>query len=288
MGGTGKTPATIALAQESLKRGFKPCILTRGYGGKKRGVCFVGKGDGPLINASDGGDEPVLMAYKLKGAMIVKGKNRFQAGLAAQNDCNLFILDDGFQHWALDRDVNIVLLDSERPFGKNGRLFPEGILREPLESLARAHFIVLTRYAQTDLYELTQTIRRYNHKAPIYTASHVPRCLVNDQWQPFDLNTLAGKKVFAFAGIAKPQSFQNLLRSLQADTVVFKAFPDHYSYRQKDIRQILAQSQGLDIITTEKDMVRLVGTPLSPKLKALAIEFEINNPLFYDAVLGDL
>ncbi len=143
LGGTGKTPLVIALAQGAVKRGFKPCILTRGYKGKVKDPTFVSKGNGAIINISEAGDEPVLMAQRLRNIEIIKGKDRYEAGLLSKKS-DLFILDDGFQHWRLHRDVDIVLIDAVRGFG-NKRLFPLGPLREPLSALKRGDIIVFTR-----------------------------------------------------------------------------------------------------------------------------------------------
>jgi tetraacyldisaccharide 4'-kinase len=127
LGGTGKTPAAIALTYEAKQRGFAPCILTRGYGGKAKGPCFVSRGEGPLLNAYDAGDEAFLMAEKLKGIPVVKGPDRYEAGMFALRNLRvqtahsqsewIFILDDGFQHWGLFRDMDILLLDGMNPFG---------------------------------------------------------------------------------------------------------------------------------------------------------------------------
>jgi tetraacyldisaccharide 4'-kinase len=127
LGGTGKTPAVIALAEEAKKRGFLPCILTRGYKGKTKGPCFVSRGDGPLLSEYQAGDESILMAEKLQGVPIIKGENRYKAGMFAIQHLRsynpdivsklLFILDDGFQHWILFRDKNILLVDGTNPFG---------------------------------------------------------------------------------------------------------------------------------------------------------------------------
>jgi tetraacyldisaccharide 4'-kinase len=153
VGGTGKTPAAIALAGEAKKRGGSPVILTRGYKGSAKGPCFVTKGEGPLLNADEAGDEPVLMAERLKGVPIIKGSDRYEAGMFALQSLDpqlstlgsrLFILDDGFQHWKLSRDKDILLIDSGNPFG-NRALLPLGKLREPLSAIERADIVVLTK-----------------------------------------------------------------------------------------------------------------------------------------------
>lgn len=285
MGGTGKTPATIALAEEAVKRGFRPCVLTRGYGGEKKGYNFVSYGSGPLLNTREAGDEPVLMAQKLKGVPIVKGKKRFLSGLLCQDKVDLFILDDGFQHWSLYRDIDILLINSHYPFGRKNLLFPEGRLREPLESMERAQFIIITKSSDKDEYETIATIRKHNSRAPIYRAYHRPETVVNRNWQPSGVREIEGKRIYAFCGIADPKSFKDMLIALGADVVRFRAFRDHYPYRPKDIKCIKKESQDLEIITTEKDLVRLIPYSLPFQIKALSIHFMISD-LFYDAVLA--
>jgi tetraacyldisaccharide 4'-kinase len=286
MGGTGKTPATIALAQEAVTRGYRPCILTRGYKGIQHGMAFVSKGGVPLLSSHEAGDEPVLMAYKLTGVKIIKGKNRYLAGKIAGNDVDLFILDDGFQHLCLHRDIDVLLIDSMDPFGKRGRLFPEGRLREPLSAMKRADYIVLTKSSGKDNSELTKTIRYYNNNAPLYQAFHRPVYFVDRNWDHYDLTTIQGKRVFAFAGIAAPESFRGILTSLGAHIIRFKGFRDHYRYRQADVSRLLFESRGMKLITTEKDLVRMLHLDIPYDLRALSIEFVIDES-FYNNLLNN-
>lgn len=271
LGGTGKTPATIALAEEAKRRGFKPCILTRGY---------------------KGGDEPIVIAERLKDVPIVKGKDRYKSGIFAIDNLNsqlltlnsqlIFILDDGFQHWALYRDVDVLLINATDPFG-NKRLFPEGILREPLNAIERAHIIVLTKtdaVTQEQITALSRRIRQYNSNAPLYMAFHKPVSLINPNGVVKDLDFIKGKRVYAFSGIANPAYFKTVLSSVGADVVEFKPFRDHYRYRQQDINKIIKKAEGLEIITTEKDLVKLKGLRLTENIFALSIEFSINKEFF--------
>src|SRR5208283_620267 len=162
VGGTGKTPAAIAVAEESIKRGFSPVILTRGYRGRAKGPCivcpdrllagsFTGNPRAVIYSVKDAGDEPVLMAERLKGVPVIKSASRYDGGVFALESFLsspaapfIFILDDGFQHWGLHRDANIVLVDGLNPFG-NRQMLPHGILREPLGELKRADIFVITR-----------------------------------------------------------------------------------------------------------------------------------------------
>ncbi len=295
LGGTGKTPAVIAVAREARKRGHNPCILTRGYRGKARGISLVSRGDLPLLSPREAGDEAFLMASTLKGVTIVKGKDRFRAGIEACENSELaivnhqvptlFILDDGFQHWKLFRDLDVVLIDATNPFG-NEKLFPEGILREPLDSLDRAHVIVITkadRAAQGEIQELTRKIRLFNREAPIYTAIHLPAGLVDIRGDMEGLDSLLNRDVYAFAGIANHSHFRSSLEKCGARITGFRKFRDHHDYTQANIDEIKTESQGLDIVTTEKDLVKLKDFDTTLNITALKIEFSVDAG-FYDTV----
>ncbi|HDH05515.1 MAG TPA: tetraacyldisaccharide 4'-kinase [Nitrospirae bacterium] len=292
LGGTGKTPAVMSLAQEAKKRGFTPCILTRGYRGKSKGTCFVGKGGKPLMNAQQAGDEAFLMAEILDGIPIVKGKDRYKSGLFALNSLRsklrtpnselLFILDDGFQHWRLHRDIDILLIDAINPFG-NEKLFPEGIMREPFSAIKRANIIVITKAdmaAQGTVHAITDKIRKYNPEAPIFTASHRPTGLAGISGESKGLDSLRNKRIYAFSGIANPAYFRSTLTLSGARTVEFRKFRDHHIYRQKDMDEIKKDASGLDIVTTEKDLVKLKELQIPENLSALKIEFSIDDDFY--------
>lgn len=295
MGGTGKTPAVISLAREAKKRGLKPCILTRGYKGTAKDTCFVTKGERPLLNSMQAGDEAFLMAEMLKGIPVVRGSDRFRAGIFALENEHLsivniqhpttFLLDDGFQHWKLHRDIDILLIDATNPFG-NGRLFPEGTMREPFSALKRADIIVITKSdmaADGAITEITRKVRQYNSEAPLFTSSHKPAMLITPSGEINGVETLNNNKIYAFAAIANPSHFKSVLTSTGAEVAGLKEFRDHYIYKQKDIDEIKKDSAGLDIVTTEKDLVKLRDLDLPEHLSALRIDFSIDND-FYDHV----
>ena len=294
LGGTGKTPAVIALAEEAKRRGFQPCILTRGYKGKAKGPCFVTKGEEPLLDVSQAGDEAYLMSEALSGVVIIKCADRYEGGMFALNSQLLtlnsqliFILDDGFQHCQLNRDKDIVLIDATNPFD-NGKLFPEGRLREPLSALKRADIIVLSKTDMTNEKRITACIgkiKRHNADAPIYSSSHVPAALMSASGEAESLDTLKERRVYAFSGIANPSHFEALLTSMGAEVVKSKRFRDHHHYQQGDIDKIINEAGGMDIITTEKDMVKLKGLTLPDNIFALRIKFLIDGN-FYDDIFG--
>jgi len=289
LGGTGKTPAVIAVAQEAKKRGHNPCILTRGYKGKVKGPCIVGSQESG-IRSLEFGDEPALMAEQLKDVPVVKCADRFKGGLFFLNSKllthdspALFILDDGFQHWKLHRDVDVLLIDATNPFG-NERLFPEGILREPFSAMQRAHIFVITKSdmaAHGAITAVTRKIKQHNQEAPIFTATHKPAGLVTASGESRGLDTLRGREIFVFSGIANPAYFQGTLTSAGARIVKSINFRDHHTYDRKDMDKIKSEAAGLDIVTTEKDLVKLRGLDVPDNLYALKIGFSIDND-FYD------
>jgi len=295
LGGTGKTPAVMALAEEAKKRGINPCILTRGYKGKAHGPCFVSTGNGPLLDEYLAGDEALLMAVKLQGVPIIKGKDRYEAGMFAIQNLGshfLFILDDGFQHWKLYRDKNILLLDSSRPFG-NRRLLPLGTLREPVKEIFRADVILITKAAISNQHfvedDIIKEIRQYNKEAKIFYAEHNPTKFIKLDNETMSLSWAKGKSFFSFCGIGDPQSFKKTLLSIDILLTGFRAFRDHHRYSEKDIRSITtdASRSGAEwIVTTEKDIMRLKDLSLPGHLVSLGIEFHVDTK-FYKEVFKD-
>jgi tetraacyldisaccharide 4'-kinase len=290
LGGTGKTPAVIAVSLEAKKRGFKPCVLTRGYRGSIKSPCLLGSNNNNSETTQKAGDETVLMTNNLENIPVVKGVNRFLAGMYAIGELgprsiDLFILDDGFQHWQLYRDVDILLIDSLNPFG-NGKLFPEGILREPVASIKRADIIIITKtdMATRDAVpSITKKIRGYNNDAPVFTAQHRPVSLLSISGEIKGINTLENMDAYVFAGIANPVYFQSMLRSLGVNIKDFRKFRDHHKYSMRDIKKIEKEAGDNFIITTEKDLVKLRELNVKLNVYALKIEFS-TNPEFYDVL----
>ncbi len=303
VGGTGKTPAVIAVAEEAQKRGMRPVILTRGYKGRAKGPCFVTRGEGPLLSVEDAGDEPVLMAGRLNGVPIVKGANRFEAGMFAIRELPIgdtelnkyiFVLDDGFQHRSLYRDKDIVLIDAGDPFG-NGMLLPFGRLREPVKSLSRADIIVLTKTGGDSgqrgpcgIDKLREKINSHREKSRIFLSNHTPVSIIlpsgranPDQW-------LSGKKVFVFCALGSPDSFLRTLSEAGADVRGFHAYKDHYQYAPEDISGIKneAKERGAEwIVTTEKDIIKIRNLDLPDNISVVKIVFSVNED-FYCEVFG--
>ena len=298
VGGTGKTPATIAIAEEAKKLGLIPNILTRGYKGKTKGPCFVSKGDGPLLSEEDAGDEPMLMADRLKGVPVIKGEKRYEAGMFALSSLpsalhpDIFILDDGFQHWNLFRDKDILLIDGTNPFG-NRKLLPLGPLREPLSAIGRADIIVITRTDKgsslgSEVNGLMNEIRDFNTKASVFFAEHMPSKFIKVSGDIFPLEWAKEKRFFGFSGIGNPASFKDTLLSAGVDLRGFKSYRDHYRYNSRDIEKIIEDSKKSNadwIVTTEKDIMRLRVLNIPANLVALSIEFIVSEG-FYNEVFN--
>jgi tetraacyldisaccharide 4'-kinase len=295
VGGTGKTPMTLFLAKQLKEDGIYPVILSRGYGGnasEKGGI--VSDGKVIFMEPSQSGDEPFLMASLLNDVPVCVGKKRIETGMDAYHrySPDFFILDDGFQHRQLKRDLNILLLDSEKPFG-NGFLIPRGTLRESVSSLERADVFVLTRSKNREqsLKKFIELLAFYNliekmMKTPVFVCDHIPVirgivCAGTMNIQKFDFAGLNSHDVVAFSGIAKNEDFR---RGLSEKGFIIKSFfdyPDHYSYSDKDLDTIVSKaiSEGSKLLaTTEKDFVRFQHTKTLPvDLVIIGVELDFGS-----------
>ena len=240
-GGTGKTPAVIERARAETAAGKRVAVLTRGYGRK-------------WVPAETLADEPALIARLVPGVTIMQSADRVAAGRKAIEDygCDTLILDDGFQYVRLERDENVLLVDATNPFG-TGRLVPRGILREPVESAARATHLVVTRCDQAAALDfLLATLKRLCPGAPIRLTRHAPARLWRVSSQAgLPLEALRGQEVTALCGIANPESFFATLEGLGVVVRERRAFPDHAAIPDDALPR-----SGV-IVTTEKDAVRL-------------------------------
>jgi tetraacyldisaccharide 4'-kinase len=283
VGGTGKTPLVAWVANTLVQMEKKVCILTRGYGRANISErAIVSDGKKILANPETGGDEPLLLAEMLLGkAAVISDKERASAGRWARENlgCDAFVLDDGFQHWQVNRDFDIVCVDATSPFG-NGKLLPSGRLREPLSSLQRADCIIITK---TDLVQEAETIR-----AEVETRSKGrPVFLSRFRWtqarhvkdnSSLDLKDLP-QPVAAFCALGNPQAFFIQARNTGATVVHTQTFKDHHAYTQADIERIEreAKEQGANsLLTTTKDAVKLRALSFEMPCYALEIEVEID------------
>ena len=279
-GGTGKTPAVAAFAQWALDKNIQPAILSRGYGGQyKTRVLAVSDGKRVLTNARLAGDEPLLLARKVLGSPVVLSKERYGAGMYAHErfGCDFFILDDGFQHLQLARDVNLVLMDSTHPFG-NGHLLPRGPLREPLDQLARADAFILTRFNRDGGGRSLAFLKEKFPHIPVFRADHVPdKAIFPRLDQVLSPHALREKRVVAFAGIGNPGVFRETLVKLGVEVVGFCGFRDHYPYQKEDLVNLVrmkSQTEAQYLLTTEKDWMKIAPIwPACADVGYLSIKF---------------
>lgn len=283
-GGTGKTPMTIYIAQILMNKGLRVAVLSRGYKRKlkikdqKSKSLIVSDGFLILCLSEEAGDEPFLMASRLlgtkeePGAMVIVGQDRVAgAEKAAELGAQVIVLDDGLQHLRLKRDLDIVLLDSQRPFD-NGWLLPAGMLREPKSALRRAAAVVLTRCNN-----LNSEFRIQNTEAVMFETRH-------KTGQPYrfadrsapDVEKLKNAKILLFSGIARPESFEQNVRQAGLSCAENLTYPDHHCYTQQQLKQIAEKAHGCDyLLTTEKDAVKIQpGTDLGKPLLVLPVEIE--------------
>ena len=267
VGGTGKTPCVILLAKRLQAHGLRPAVISRGYGGKSPlPVNVVSDGENILLNAATAGDEPLLIARSLPGVCVLTGPKRALTGRAAveQFGADVILCDDAFQHRQIQRDINLVLLDDRRPLG-NGHLLPRGELREHPAGLARADAFLLTRADLTRPPDSDILAIARQHQLPVFRCVHRAVSLLNAATgHALPPEALRGKKICAFCGIAKPDSFLETLSALGADVVSFNPFPDHHAFTRRDLddlQRVFQMRKADYLITTQKDVMRLESCP---------------------------
>lgn len=278
VGGTGKTPWAIFLADKISKSGRGVAILTRGYGRKSSGQIILDEKNKRQKNWWEVGDEPYLMASKLNGVPIIVNVDRAQAGLSALQNykAEILILDDGFQNKSIKKDLEIVIIDATNPFG-NFKLLPAGILREPTKNLKRADLLILNKVGQNTSKQKLLSYLKGILKAPLIESQYETNHFINvDSEEAIPTEQLKGKRGLAFCGIANPYSFVDSLKQLQIPVAATKFFPDHYVYRERDMLDLV--EEGLNqkvgfLVTTEKDKVRL--PKVNPKLPIYALKMEV-------------
>ena len=262
LGGTGKTPTAIYLAQLFQNKGIQPVVLSRGYKSQSSAAtAVVSDGTTTLMDARDAGDEPFLLSQALPGVPVIIGPDRAVSGRFAceQFSPGVVILDDGFQHQRVKRDVDIVLIDLHHGFG-NGYLLPRGILREPVSSLSRASLFLLTKQMGSGTNEeLKEQIRRFNPDAPIFHTHYKVRSIRNLNGQKeVPPNHLQGKKVLALSGIGNPHYFSFLLKQSGMLVTEEWTLPDHHDYTEKDTARVRDYLACVDyIVTTAKDSCKM-------------------------------
>ena len=282
VGGTGKTPAVELAVRTLIELGHRPAVLSRGYGRRGGGIQIVADAVSIRLDADEAGDEPFLLARRLSGVPVVVGANRYDAGrhVTERFRVSVIVLDDGFQHRTLTKDLEIVMARAHAPWG-NGRLLPGGPLREPLTALARAHLIVVTgATVPTDVGDVAADAKVHAPSVPVLAARHVPtECWEAGAMRDLGRDGLRGLKLFAFAGIGSPDGFRKTLADVGAVETGFVRFADHHRYTREELatleqRARAAASAGL--VTTEKDWARLRALlPGSVPLYVLAVRLAL-------------
>lgn len=265
-GGTGKTPMVAWLVEQLRSAGRTPAVLTRGYHAD-----------------STGRSDEAEMLRESTGAMVVVNPNRVAGASAAiEKGADVLVLDDGFQHRRLRRDLDIVLVDATNPFGL-GRLLPRGLLREPLSSLAAADVIVVTRSDQLPTSAMEKLLTGLGELAPdavVTTAVHRPVAIVDDAGTVHPPEIITARKLFAFCGIANPEAFFVTLRELGAEVVGRQDLPDHVEYSDVIVgaltRACIA-SPAAAAVTTEKDAVKLAEVDLGIPLWKLRVQMSLTD-----------
>jgi tetraacyldisaccharide 4'-kinase len=271
----------------SLLKGLRleVAVISRGYGGyAQRSGGIVSDGRSIFMGLRASGDEPQLLASKLKDIPLLVGKDRHRAGTRAISrfGSSVLVLDDAFQHLPLKRDLDLLLLDSTRPFG-NGYCIPRGRLREPLEHIERASAFILTRWTEeNNLTRENSVIEAHVQGRPVFKCMHIPeKLLVAGGKESVDLSSLKGQRLFAFSGIARNECFRETIAGLEGNIAGFIEFPDHHRYTHDDLRLIWKRASELNvdsIITTEKDYVNIqTGIPLVPPLMVLTISISFGD-----------
>ena len=281
VGGTGKTPTAIMIARRLQTANHRAAILSRGYKGRSsKPVNVVSDGERVLLGPKEAGDEACLMAQFLPGIPVLTGSNRYITGRYAIDKlgAEVLVLDDGFQHLRLARDLNLLLLDAAGPWG-NGRLLPAGPLREPPRAANRADAFLLTGADAVDQ-ELKTGLAMAFPGRPVFFARRRPYRLRNlTSGENYSLDILKNQRVTAFCGLARPQGFIDSIISLGARVEHVVRWPDHFYPRAQDVEEITIQAQRLGIglaVTTAKDAVKLGGRSFrSLQILVLEIEMEL-------------
>ncbi|WP_439361932.1 tetraacyldisaccharide 4'-kinase [Bradyrhizobium sp. DASA03007] len=263
-GGAGKTPTVRALTSFLRELGENPAVVSRGYRGRLRGPVMV---DRDRHNAADVGDEPLMLVSEVPVAVA---RNRLDGvALATSQGATAILMDDGFQDPRIMKDAALIVIDSERGLG-NGRVFPAGPLRAPLKpQLARTDALVLIGGGQSADYVAADIAAR---DKPVLRARLKPDAAT--------VTKLLGKRVLAFAGIGDPQRFFRTLRLSGIDVACTQRFTDHHMFSKADIEalSVRANRERLTLVTTEKDLVRLLGSSLYNQAVPFPVKLEFDDP----------
>ncbi|OQX19103.1 MAG: tetraacyldisaccharide 4'-kinase [Desulfobulbaceae bacterium A2] len=284
LGGTGKTPLVQALARELQRQGWHPAVISRGYGGKATGrINVVSDGTNLLLDSVTAGDEPRMLAELLPGVPVLTGIVRRLPALHAvrQYDADILLLDDGFQHLALQRDLDLVLFSADSLAG-NSRVFPGGVLREPASALERCHAFVLTGVTEINRDRAGRFALLLQQRFPGRPAFLLERgepglLRRNDDGTllPVRLEELHDTRLYAFCGIARPESFRQSLQAMGLSPLALRTLADHQRYDDRtwnQIQHLVAASGAQALVTTMKDFVKIRDRMSSVPLYVVSLE----------------
>lgn len=276
VGGTGKTPITLWLARHLAANGARVAILLRGYRGHARAVTIVSKGAGPEVDVDTAGDEAVMLAKSFGGVVLTARRRADGVAAAEKLSCDVVVLDDGFQHRALARDFDLVLLN-----GQPGGMLPAGPMRERLSALKRADAVALVDKTEEGLSPSATAVTARTDK-PVFNVRFIAEALVESDgghWRELPIGLISGRRVAVVAGIAEPGPFYATVRQWEAQIQEVFEYADHHRYTQADWQRLSRDTRDVDlIVTTEKDLVKLEHFPFAKgKLVALRIAPEIED-----------
>ena len=256
VGGTGKTPTAQKLARDIRDMGYRVVILNRGYRAKWHGeVGIVSDGKQLHMDAAEAGDEAYMLAKHLPNVPVLIGAQRAVTGQYAIEHfgAEVAILDDGYQHWQLVRDMDILLVDAVNVFG-NGHLLPRGTLRESMSHISRADVCLMTKVdqaAEGSCEYIRETVQKYNEKAQSVESIHQPRCFIPlAEWyvdlagEGVDVDNIKGKRIMAVSAIGNPASFERTLKDLGAIIIESMRYPDHHEYTMLEMQDVLQQAEA--------------------------------------------
>ena len=266
-GGTGKTPLTIWLCNKLAKNKLKVAVLTRGY----------------KMETQKLSDEPAVIAANSPAATVIVNPDRVLGAVTAIKEygAKVLVMDDGFSHRRLRRNVDIITIDATCPFGY-GRLLPAGLLREPLTALRRAHAAILTRcdlVGRIDLEDIEAQLLAINPYLVLARTIHAPAGTKSTTLGDINLDELAGRRIFAFCGIGNPEAFEAQLKNLKFDLAALRIYNDHHQYTADDLADIYEEAKYLNadlILTTQKDWIKaamLAPTEIPFAYLAVTLEF---------------
>lgn len=284
VGGTGKTPLTLWLARRLAARGHRVGILSRGYRGTATEPTIVSRGDGLEVPVELVGDEAAMLAKCFAGPVITARRRVAGVRLARTLGCDVVVLDDGFQHRALARDFDLVVVSS-----RHGGMLPSGPMREPWSALRRADAVALAIRGEEEgppllppaaaALPLGKFVVRFRPDSLVVSSAGL--------WEEIPIGRISGARVTAVSGIAEPSAFYQTLRGWGADVKEIFEFPDHHAYTSEDWQRMSRHTQAVDfVVTTEKDLVKLERFPFAKgKLVAVRLEPEVDRAgMLLDAI----